>query len=136
MMQCIIDELPLSFLSELLRHKASLSVQNHKGYTALHMAVRDGLHEAVSALLAHARNQGQGQGQGSRDCTSALDGEFGWTPLMHAAAKGQSDIVRLMAEAGVDVNVQDKVRADERPSRRALCGVRTATVAPSHRMRV
>lgn len=111
LMQCIIDELPVAFLSELLRHNAAVHLQNHKGYTALHMAVRDGSAELVSALLAHG-----GDSEQAREASKALDAEFGWTPLMHAAAKGQKDIVRLMGEAGVDVNVQDKVGETQRHS--------------------
>ena len=118
-MQCIIDEQPVAFLSELLGHKASVSLQNHRGYTALHMAVRDGSVELVSALLAHG-------GESARQACKALDAEFGWTPLMHASAKGQKDIVRIMGEAGVDVNVQDKVggQCDATQQRRGKHSIR------------
>jgi ankyrin repeat protein len=102
-MRCILDDLPLSYLTHLLGVcHASLDLRDSKGYTAVHMAVRDEHAEALGVMLKHTV-------AASATWPSALDSEFGWTPLMHAAARNQKDMVKAMGEAGIDVNVQDKV---------------------------
>ena len=62
--------------------------------TELMKSVLDDDKEQVSALLASG---------------APVDAKnnYGWTALIHAARKGNADIVKLLLEKGADVNAQD-----------------------------
>ena len=51
--------------------------------------------------------------QAGADIEAVREGWEGWTPLLTAAAKGKLGLVRLLADHGADVNVQDN--QDNRP---------------------
>ena len=42
-------------------------------------------------------------------CIISVLTQRGNTPVHHAAMKGHADIIKLLTEAGAEVNVQDKV---------------------------
>jgi len=116
----IEEEAAIKVIQELLNQGAKVDAsRNERGYTPLHLAVRDENVELVELLVKHVRtkqNPPQPSNSGSvvnlKDRTSesllACDTEFGWTPLQHAAAQNSKDIIRIMGEAGVDPNIQDK----------------------------
>jgi len=102
----------------------TLCRKNNSGYTALHLAVRNSNVPAVELLLSAeadlmksaavaAGAQGSSASGSSRlPSTSVLDGEFGWSALQHAAAKGDKDVVKafcVQVDNGVvDVNATDR----------------------------
>jgi glycerophosphodiester phosphodiesterase len=75
-----------------------LNFQGRHGQTPLFIAARTGQAEVVEALLAMSPNLDLGPVEASR-C---------WTPLIVACAHDHIDVVKLLAQAGVDVLTLDR----------------------------
>jgi len=79
----------------LINIGADLSATSDSGYTALHLAVEEGLIPAARLLIAHKAN------------VNAKD-KAGRTPLHHAACAGRKTLAKLLIRNGADVNARDK----------------------------
>ncbi len=89
-------------VDRLLKAGVSANATMPLGETALHTCARTGRPEAAKLLIA---------GGASVDPPESWRGQ---TPLMWAAAEGHADMVRLLVEAGADVNARSTVVTWER----------------------
>src|SRR5262245_26272252 len=89
-------------VESLLKAGVSPNATGPLGETALHTCAHTGNVDAAKALLARGAAVNSG------------DNWRGQTPLMWAAAQGHGAMVRVLAEAGADVNVRSTVVTWER----------------------
>ena len=89
-------------VEHLLKAGVSPNATGPMGETALHTCAHNGNVEAAKALLARGATVNTG------------DNWRGQTPLMWAAAQGHGPMVRVLVEAGADVNVRSTVVTWER----------------------
>ena len=85
-------------------HKAVIEIPDEREYGDLHLAAQDGDVMRVRELLAEGRSP------------NAFD-EIAKTPLHYAAESEHIDIIRLLLEAGADVNANDEGRIGNTPLR-------------------
>jgi len=71
----------------------------------LHVAARENSILCVEAILSHCSNKSS-DGEAVHVEVDALATEHRQTPLMTAAAHGHVDIVRMLIDAGADINRQ------------------------------
>lgn len=93
-----IDRGKIDVALTLIKSGANLEIKGQKGWTALHNAASGGdkgYKEVAEALIKH---------NASVDALS----ETLLTPLHEAAGKSLVDLVRLLVDAGADVNARDK----------------------------
>ncbi|KAL8780638.1 MAG: hypothetical protein Q9213_006374 [Squamulea squamosa] len=76
-----------------------LDYQDDQGETALHIAARFGHLECAKALLKGSDTQ--------RANIELAEDVFGWTPLFVACVEGHLCIVKLLVDAGADLNKAD-----------------------------
>lgn len=69
--------------------------------TPLFLAARRGASGVVSVLLK--------EGQANADARSFYEGSYGVSPLHVAAKEGHVDVIRLLVEAGADMNAIDEI---------------------------
>ena len=89
-------------VDRLLKAGVSANATGPMGETALHTCARTGKPDAAKILLAHGATVNPG------------DSWRGQTPLMWAAAEGHAAMIRLLAEAGADLNARSTVVTWER----------------------
>jgi ankyrin repeat protein len=89
-------------VEQLLKAGVSPNATGPLGETALHTCAHTGNVDAAKALLAHGAKADAG------------DSWRGQTPLMWAAAQGHAGMVRVLVEAGADVNARSTVVTWER----------------------
>jgi ankyrin repeat protein len=89
-------------VEHLLKAGVNANATSALGETALHTCARTGNVEAAKALLARGAK------------VDAGDSWRGQTPLMWAAAQGHAAMVRVLVEAGADVNTRSTVVTWER----------------------
>jgi ankyrin repeat protein len=89
-------------VEQLLKAGVSPNATGPLGETALHTCAHTGNVDAAKALLARGATVNTG------------DSWRGQTPLMWAAAQGHAAMVRVLVEAGADVNVRSTVVTWER----------------------
>jgi len=89
-------------VEQLLKAGVSPNATGPLGETALHTCAHTGNVDAAKALLARGASVNSG------------DNWRGQTPLMWAAAQGHAAMVRVLVEAGADVNVRSTVVTWER----------------------
>ena len=89
-------------VEHLLKAGVSANATGSLGETALHTCAHTGNVEAAKALLARGA------------AVNAGDNWRGQTPLMWAAAQGHPAMVRVLVEAGADVNARSTVVTWER----------------------
>jgi ankyrin repeat protein len=89
-------------VERLLKAGVSANTTGPLGETALHLCARTGRPEAVRVLLTN----------GARIDT--IENWRGQTPLMWAAAEGNVDAMKMLIEAGADVNARSTIIAWER----------------------
>ena len=89
-------------VERLLKAGVSANATGPLGETALHLCARTGKPEAVRALLAHGAS------------IDVIENWRGQTPLMWAAAEGHVDAMKVLIEAGADVNARSSIIAWER----------------------
>jgi ankyrin repeat protein len=80
---------------ELLAAKAEVDVRDKTGRTALMYAATGANEETVSLLVEHKAD------------VNLSDGGEHWTPLMFAAAEGQTGVARILLAAGADADAKD-----------------------------
>lgn len=83
----------LDILSLLIENGAEVDIQDNSGSTPLHLASGMGNERILSLLLRH-------QGVKQMDATNAE----GLTPLRLAIRNGHVSIVKMLLDAGADVN--------------------------------
>ena len=81
---------------------ASANATGPLGETALHVCARTGKPEAVRVLLANGAT------------VDTIENWRGQTPLMWAAAEGHGDTMKVLIEAGADLNARSSIIAWER----------------------
>src|SRR5687767_3522287 len=91
-----------SVVGRLLNAGVSANATGPLGETALHLCARTGKPEAVRALLAKGAT------------VDPIENWRGQTPLMWAAAEGHGDAMKVLIEAGADVNARSSIIAWER----------------------
>jgi ankyrin repeat protein len=91
-----------AIVEQLLKAGVSPNATGPLGETALHTCAHTGNVDAAKALLARGAAVNSG------------DNWRGQTPLMWAAAQGHAAMVRVLVEAGADVNVRSTVVTWER----------------------
>jgi ankyrin repeat protein len=89
-------------VERLLKAGVSANTTGPLGETALHVCARTGKPEAVKALIA------------SGATVDTIENWRGQTPLMWAAAEGHSAAMRVLIEAGADVNARSSIITWER----------------------
>ena len=89
-------------VERLLKAGVSANTTGPLGETALHLCARTGRPEAVRVLLTN----------GAR--VDTIENWRGQTPLMWAAAEGNVDAMKMLIEAGADVNARSTIIAWER----------------------
>jgi ankyrin repeat protein len=89
-------------VERLVKAGVSANTTGPLGETALHLCARTGKPEAVRALLAHGAT------------VDTIENWRGQTPLMWAAAEGHGDAMKVLIEAGADVNARSSIIAWER----------------------
>ena len=89
-------------VERLLKAGVSANTTGPLGETALHLCARTGKPEAVKALVAKGAT------------LDTIENWRGQTPLMWAAAEGHADAMRVLIEAGADVNARSSIIAWER----------------------
>ncbi|XP_028847701.1 ankyrin repeat domain-containing protein 50 [Denticeps clupeoides] len=87
----------------LLCHGANLLQSDHQGQTPLTLATRQGHVEVLHVLLDWAQDHHGTEAAVLRSMLEHADGE-GWTALRSAAWGGHVDAVRLLLEAGAEVD--------------------------------
>lgn len=86
----------IRLLARLADHADSAEHSEKKhGLTELHVSAFNNSFEKTKKLLQNNMNP------------NIID-ELGWTPLHDAAIQGNTEIVKLLLEAGANVNAQDK----------------------------
>ena len=91
-----------TIVQRLLKAGVNANTTGPLGETALHVCARTGKPDAVRVLLTN------------RALVDPIENWRGQTPLMWAAAEGQVDAMRLLIEAGADVNARSSIIAWER----------------------
>jgi ankyrin repeat protein len=89
-------------VQRLLKAGVSANTTGPLGETALHLCARTGQPEAVRALLAGGA------------LVDPIENWRGQTPLMWAAAEGHGDAMKVLIEAGADVNARSSIVVWER----------------------
>lgn len=79
----------------LIETKAEIDLRDSTGRTALMYAASGPHEELVSLLVEHKAD------------VNLADGEEHWTPLMLAAAEGQTGVARILLAAGADATAKD-----------------------------
>lgn len=101
----------------LLAHGADVEAGNYEGAPLLR-AIASGNPDMVQLLLTHgaslsARQPGAGIASGDTPITAALDGLPGLVPpkarAEHALSRNRNQIIRLLIEAGADVNAKSRL---------------------------
>ena len=85
----------------LLRGGADLTYQSTRGEVALHVAAQVGRVDYAALIIQAMRNQGAN--------LDIPDNARALTPLFHACADNNAEIVRLLIEAGSDQKRQDRL---------------------------
>jgi ankyrin repeat protein len=91
-------------IERLIEADVSANATGPYGETALHTCARAGKAAAAKVLIGHG---------------AAIDVGDSWrgqTPLMWASAQGHADVMRVLIEAGADVNARSTIIAWERQS--------------------
>ena len=91
-----------AMVERLLKAGVPVNATGTLGETALHLCARTGRPEAVKALVANGA------------LVDPIESWRGQTPLMWAAAEGHADAIRVLAEAGADVNARSSIVQWER----------------------
>jgi ankyrin repeat protein len=89
-------------VERLLKAGVSANTTGPLGETALHLCARTGRPEAVKVLVAHGA------------VVDTIENWRGQTPLMWAAAEGHAAAMRVLIEAGADVNARSSIITWER----------------------
>jgi ankyrin repeat protein len=89
-------------VERLLKAGVSANATGPLGETALHLCARTGKPQAVKALVANGAT------------VDTIENWRGQTPLMWAAAEGHADAMKVLIEAGADVNARSSIIAWER----------------------
>src|SRR5688572_18175536 len=84
-------------VERLLKAGVSANTTGPLGETALHLCARTGRPEAVKALIARGAT------------IDTIENWRGQTPLMWAAAEGHADTMRVLIEAGADINARSSI---------------------------
>src|SRR5215813_7209889 len=92
----------VAILDELLKAGADVESPNGDGQTALMIIARSSKVEAAKLLLSHSAN------------VNAVENFHEQTALMWAAAQAQPPMVRVLVDAGADVNARSRVNNWER----------------------
>ena len=80
---------------ELIKNDLNVNLKNDTGDTALHMAAYSGNLLIAEQLI---------------DCGADVDAvnNYNETPLMYAARKSRSSMIRLLLQRGADRNISDR----------------------------
>ena len=92
------------------------SAQDKVHWTALEYTASNSQPESCKDLLAHGASP------------NTQDSDYGWTPLLYAADKGNMEIATMLVEKGADVNVKAKdglTALQEAPKRNRISTLRT-----------
>src|SRR5687767_10190426 len=89
-------------VERLLKAGVGVNATGRLGETPLHLCARTGKPDAVKVLLSHGAT------------VDTIENWRGQTPLMWAAAEGHAATMRLLIEAGADVNARSSIIAWER----------------------
>src|SRR5687767_3804407 len=89
-------------VERLLKAGVGVNATGRLGETPLHLCARTGKPDAVKVLLSHGAT------------VDTIENWRGQTPLMWAAAEGHAHTMRLLIEAGADVNARSSIIAWER----------------------
>ena len=89
-------------VDRLLKAGVSANTTGPLGETALHLCARTGKPEAIRVLLANGAT------------VDTIEDWRGQTPLMWAAAEGHGDAMKVLIEAGADVNARSSIIVWER----------------------
>lgn len=109
----------LACIQYTLDNGACLDARKEEGgETALIIAAKAGLLDAVNAMLEHWSSvdtvDGGGRRSGGPDVINAVGGKARWTALIYAAVEGHDEIVSALVGAtgkdgvAIDLNVADK----------------------------
>jgi ankyrin repeat protein len=91
-----------AIVERLIKAGVSANATGKLGETALHTCSRSGSVAAAKVLIANGAS------------VDVLESWRGQTPLMWAAAQGHADVMRLLIEAGADVNARSALQNWER----------------------
>ena len=89
-------------VERLLKAGVSVNATGRLGETALHLCARTGDPDAVKILVSHGAS------------VDTIENWRGQTPLMWAAAEGHGAAMRVLIEAGADVNARSSIVVWER----------------------
>jgi uncharacterized protein len=91
-----------AIVERLIKAGVSANATGKLGETALHTCSRSGSVAAAKVLLANGAS------------VDVVESWRGQTPLMWASAQGHADVMRLLIEAGADVNARSAIQTWER----------------------
>jgi len=91
----VVYKSDLKLFSAIIEEIEDINIQNHYGWTLLHITIRRGESAMVELLLQKGAD------------IDKVDG-VGWTPLMEAIMDDKPDLVKFLVEQGADKTIANQ----------------------------
>lgn len=91
----VVYKSDLKLFSAIIEEIEDINIQNHYGWTLLHITIRRGESAMVELLLQKGAD------------IDKIDG-VGWTPLMEAIMDDKPDLVKFLVEQGADKTIANQ----------------------------